>query len=275
MNNKFFEVSVRIIVLTWVFFVLINFLWYFWNSKDSVEAASVNKENFESNDIQVMWNVWVALSTNIWTRASEIANSSVSVYKDVFTIWQIIADNRTVQDELITKNMIILNEYLNVLKTNVRWLLNSSNDRVSFLNAFIDQLEYRYKVWVENINTLNLQKSQLLASYNASVQKVENIKQDLAVNYWDLKTTETLENIDWYLETLQEQTYARTYLVFVNKFIDSYNILNNYNKVLLDTLINNKEALIKNTQVVIPDSWSSLLDKLDLIYTENEWKTLE
>jgi hypothetical protein len=42
--------------------------------------------------------------------------------------------------------MIILNEYLNVLKTDIKSLLNSSNDRALTLNAFIDQLEYRYKM---------------------------------------------------------------------------------------------------------------------------------
>jgi hypothetical protein len=41
--------------------------------------------------------------------------------------------------------MIILNEYLNVLKTDVKSLLSASNDRSATLNAFIDQLEYRYK----------------------------------------------------------------------------------------------------------------------------------
>jgi hypothetical protein len=37
-------------------------------------------------------------------------------------------------------------------------------------------------------------------------------------------------------------------------------------------LINNREILVKNTQVVIPDSWSSLLKKLDLIYDESDFK---
>jgi hypothetical protein len=42
--------------------------------------------------------------------------------------------------------MIVLNEYLNILKTDIKGLLDSSNDRSSTLNAFIDQLEYRYKI---------------------------------------------------------------------------------------------------------------------------------
>jgi hypothetical protein len=41
---------------------------------------------------------------------------------------------------------------------------------------------------------------------------------------------------------------------------------------LLDTLINNKEALIKDAFVVIPDSWADLLRSFDLIYSEEEFK---
>jgi hypothetical protein len=63
-----------------------------------------------------------------------------------------------------------------------------------------------------------------------------------------------LENIDDYLKLVQESNYSRTYIVFINKFLNSYAVLNNYNKLVLDTLINNKEILVKNTQVVLPDS---------------------
>jgi hypothetical protein len=69
-----------------------------------------------------------------------------------------------------------------------------------------------------------------------------------------MDTSTTLENIDDYLKLVQESNYSRTYIVFINRFINSYDILNNYNKLLLDTLINNKEILVKNTQVVLPDS---------------------
>jgi hypothetical protein len=61
------------------------------------------------------------------------------------TISEIISNNNKAQDQIITSNMLILNEYLNVLKTDIKSLLNSSNDRASTLNAFISQLEYRYK----------------------------------------------------------------------------------------------------------------------------------
>jgi len=56
------------------------------------------------------------------------------------------------------------------------------------------------------------------------------------------------------LKLKQENTNALTYIIFINKFLNYYVILNEYNKKVLDTLINNKEILIKNTQLVIPDT---------------------
>lgn len=272
MQTKSLDVIIRVFVLTWVFFVLINIFWYFLTSNEKADASNTNKENFVSNDIDVIWNVWVAIATNIWTRQKEISETPVNLYKNVFSISEIITDNKKAKDEIITTNMLVLNEYLNVLKTDVKALINASNDRSATLNAFIAQLEYRYKMWVENVRTLNLQKTQLTTAFNSSNTKIANIKTKIASDYGKMDTDTTLTNIDDYLYLLQEANYSRTYIVFINKFLNSYAILNNYNKVLLDTLINNKEILIKNTQVVIPDSWSNLLKELNLIYEEKDWK---
>ncbi|MBT3726873.1 hypothetical protein HOG21_04145 [bacterium] len=63
-----------------------------------------------------------------------------------------------------------------------------------------------------------------------------------------------MDNIEKYLELKKEYYYSKTYIIYINHFLERYNFLNNYNKRLLDTLINNKDALIKNTYIVLPDS---------------------
>lgn len=60
--------------------------------------------------------------------------------------------------------------------------------------------------------------------------------------------------------------------MFVNKFITTYSILNDYNKKLLDTLINNREALIKNVTIVLPDTGNELMGKLKLLQSEADYK---
>jgi hypothetical protein len=40
----------------------------------------------------------------------------------------------------------------------------------------------------------------------------------------------------------------------------------------LDTLINNKDILVKDSFVVIPDSWDELLQKMNIIFDEQTYK---
>ena len=90
--------------------------------------------------------------------------------------------------------------------------------------------------------------------------------------YKNLDYDKTEELLTKYLAEKQKNIYASTYLVFLGKFISTYQIMNAYNKTLLDTLINNREALMKNVTVVLPDSGTNLMKQLNLIKTEAEWK---
>lgn len=272
MKNNFFSIWIKIIILTSVFFVIINYFWYLLNWENIKEAKASNKQTFISNDIEIVWWVWVAITTNIWIRFKERKEIPVTIYKDVVDIWYILANKNEAGKQIITNHMILLNEYLNILKTDIRSLLSSSNDRAFALNSFISQLEYRYKVGIENSKTLIIQRDQLLEAYNSSNTKIENLKNQISWDFWSFNSKAILNNVDEYLKIREENLISRTYVVFINKFLNYYAVLNNYNKNLLDALINNKEILIKNTQVVIPDTGWDLLKQLKLIYSEEEWK---
>ncbi len=234
--------------------------------------SAKNIDTFVSKDIQSVWAVWMALGTNIGTRFQEFQSIPIATYKDVFSIGEIIANQNEVKDKLISEHMILLNEYLNVLKTDVRALLSGTKDRASVLNAFIAQLEYRYTIGNNSLKSLESQRSELIAVLNNTEKELNLIRSKIENDFSGFNTNQTITNIDLYLEIRQENTYARTYIVFLNKFISYYDALNKYNKNLLDTLINNKDIIIKNTQIVIPDTWWQLLRELELLYTEEEWK---
>jgi len=273
MRNKIFQIFLKIFVLTSVFFVIINYFWYFLNAEEEwLKTDNKNKEKFVSKDIEIIGAVWVAISTNIWTRYKQINEIPISIYKDAVEVWYILRNNNQAKDRIITANMIAINEYFNILKTDIRSLLSSSNDREFALNSFIAQLEYRYKVWIENSKTLLLQKNELIKAYNNSNLEINNLKDKISNDFSNFDNVETLKNIDNYLKIRQENLTARTYIIFINKFLNNYAILNEYNKRVLDTLINNKEIIIKNSQVVIPDTGWELLKQLKLLYTEDEWK---
>lgn len=273
MKNSVWQILVKIFMLTSVFFVIINYFWYYLNADEEVITSSnSNRERFTSKDIEVMWDVWVALSINIGTRYKETKETPVTIFKDVVEVWYILWNQNIAKDKIITANMVVLNEYFNILKTDIRSLLSTSNDRELALNAFIAQLEYRYKVGIENSKTLTLQKTELLKAYNSSNTEINTLKDKISDDFSDFNNIETIKNIDNYLKVREENLNARTYIVFINKFLNYYAVLNEYNKKVLDTLINNKEIIVKNSQVVVPDSGSDLLKELKLIYSEEEWK---
>jgi hypothetical protein len=89
---------------------------------------------------------------------------------------------------------------------------------------------------------------------NSTNSKIELLKKKIEKDFSENNSEESLVNIDTYLELKKQYYYARTYIVYINHFLNEYTYLNNYNKLLLDTLINNKDALIKDSFVVIPDS---------------------
>jgi len=275
MSKQFIKFLLKILTLS-IFIVLsfniwvnlINANWVDWNIIKNTD----NNSNFKKTNNNSFWKTWVAISTNIWIRYTQVWKIPATIYKEVFSINEIVTNKENANKELIWKNMQSVNEYKNVLKTDVKQLLNASYDKSSILNAFIEQLEYRFALWVENIKVLNNQKTVFLNNMNTSNANIESLKAKIESDFKNNNPEESVVNIEEYLKLKEEYYYSRTYIVYINHFLAEYNYLNNYNKVLLDTLINNKDALIKDAFVVIPDSSAWMLKKFNLLYTEEEYK---
>ena len=271
--NKFLA---KVLILS-TFIVLIFNIWdnlLNANSTANNEVTIIqNYSNFKKLNNNSLWKIWVALTTNIWIQYTKRWSTPATIYKDIFSVSEIMNNQADANNELIWANMQAVDEYKNILKTNVKQLIDSSYDKPRILNAFIEQLEYRYVLWWNNIKTLNEQKTVFLSNMNSASTKITSLKQKIESDFSKNDSKWSLANIDRYLELKKEYYYARTYIVYINHFLNEYNYLNKYNKLLLDTLINNKDALIKNSFVVIPDSGTQLLKNFNLIYDESEFKT--
>lgn len=279
MKNSNFWIVLKVLMLTWVFFVIINYSGYLLNAQkeptndtQKVESWNENISTYVNKNIEVMWNIWVAVSTNIWTRHKQINDIPVEITQENVNIWAIVSSNQVINDKIITPNMVFIFEYLNIIKTDVRSLLSSSNDRSFALNSFIAQLEYRYKESVKYSQNLALYRAELVKKFNDTERKISELKDKMSQDFTKFNTTQTTKNIDDFLELKQKSNNYKTYIVFIDKFLNFYAQLNNYNKWLLDVLINNKDALVKNSHVVIPNNWANLLKELNLIYDEAEFK---
>lgn len=65
-------------------------------------------------------------------------------------------------------------------------------------------------------------------------------------------------------------TRARVYLIYLENFRTSYTALQIRSLRLIDTLSNNRDALIKRSIVTIPASGTDIIRTLKLIQTEAE-----
>lgn len=51
-------------------------------------------------------------------------------------------------------------------------------------------------------------------------------------------------------------------MVYLDRFEQSYTLLQKKNKAILDAVLNNRTALIKNATVVIPDTGTDIIKEL-------------
>lgn len=193
-------------------------------------------------------------------------------YKDIASIGKTIEERRVQRADMISQNMLIVQEYLNLSKTDIKSLLNTSSNRRSTLEGFISQLEFRYKNSAISQQSLQKQKDLLLKEIEKNQADIENTKTSMEKNFVANLSSPTLDDIERYFLLRADYTEAFTDIVFINQFLKQHAFLNEYNKVVLDTLINNKEAIINQTYVVIPDSGDEYLRPLELIFDEAEIK---
>ncbi len=229
-----------------------------------------NKYKFKNSDTQILANVWVALTTNVWTKFKQRWVNNL--YTWVASVSQVVASREYSDATNAGKHMQNISEYYNIMKTDVSWMLQSSNHKRETLDAYIDQLWYRYKMATANKQELQKKKTELQTQLTASVEKINKIKARINVDFKAFDADNTNRNIDWYLRAKWEYNYARTHLIFINQYIKQYEYLNNYNKTVMDALINNKDVISKNSYVVIPDTGTEVLKKMNLIISESDFK---
>ena len=281
MSKQFNKFLIKILLLSSFMVLAFNL----WNNILNASTDNINNVNNISNitkndnnssfkkiNTSSLWKIWVAITTNIWIRYKQRLETPATIYKDIFSVNEIIVDQKLANKELIWANMLAVDEYKNILKTNIKQLVDSSIDKAKILNAFIEQLEFRYTLSAQNMKKLNEQKVVFETTMTSANTKIDTLKIKIDKDFKNSNSVESLANINTYLSLKKEYYYAKTYIIYINRFLWEYNYLNEYNKLLLDTLINNKEAIIKNTYVVIPDSGTKLLKEFNLIYSEEEYK---
>ena len=257
-------------------FTLSTFIVLLFNIWDNLLNASIsstkstqNKLTFKKANNNWLGKTWVAIATNIWTNHKESDKLASSIYKEILSIEEALSGDASQSADIIWDNMNTIKEYLSILKTDPKVIINSTYDKSSTLNAYVDQLEFRYKNWVSNQKNLIKQRDIFIASMTNSANEIESLKSKISLDFGNSNVNGSLENIDTYLELKQKFNFAKIYVTYINQFLNQYNFLNNYARDLAWVLVANKDAIIRDAYVVIPKTgWIEALKKFDLIYEQ-------
>lgn len=267
--------TLKIAILSGIILGSFHVFTFFSNSQENIVVPiDENSDIYQSAYSANLWNVWIALSTRIGIQFQLWGNNNYtdSFYKEIANLGTTTEEKKKIRSSLIAQNMLIMREYLNLSKTDIKSLLNSSSNREATLTGFISQLEMRYKNSALSLSSLEKQKALILTELGKIETEISKTKLNMETHFSASNAQDTLNDVDEYFILRAQYTEAFTDIVFINQFIKQHVFLNNYNKGILDTLINNKEAIINQSYVVIPDSGDQYLRPLELIFDEAEIK---
>lgn len=265
---------------------LIFLLWFLFLNKSTtinnnieiktetkIKTTPNNNANYKNVVISPIANVWVALTSNIWiwwNKTNSIKETNIN--NKIYKVEDFYLNTESLKNELLKSNIIFTQEYLNIIRMDFNWIIKKSKNKEQTLNNIIKQLEIRFQNANTNSINLNNQNTILIQEYDKITLEIEELKKWLDIDFAHSDSKKVFTHIDNYYILKNNQTILKTNIIFINEFIKRYNYLNNYNKLLLDTLINNKDIITKDSFIVIPDSWDQLLRSFDLIFTEEEYK---
>lgn len=265
------------IIITAIIILFAYRIWIFLinaNNNSTIVSTSNEKsfKNISSSDIS---KSWVAITTNLGIKYSEKKYIPSNSNIELLSIDEIKKYKKNVEDAIIWKNMVEIKEYLWIMKTDFKSLIMSSNDRKRTLEWVYNQLSLRYNKGIENIKILEKQKEVFTNEFQNLEKQIEQIKQTLQKDYKNVDTNWVNENIENLIKLRQEQIYLRTYIIFINNFLNSYYKLNEHNLNFINAITINKEAIEKWAYVVLPNTWNEILKDYGLLYTEEEYKEMK
>ena len=267
------EFTKNTLILTIFFTLILHLSWgyiapYLW-----VGASASNDANFSQLNTTYLGNIATAVSLNVWQRVIESTQWGISISNDIISIAEVIASPSEWEKRLIGNNMISIQSYVNVLRTDIIALLDQATDRTVTLDAHIDILKAYYTRTADRLTLIGEQIQELTTILTTVAGITNTSKISMEEHYKAFDYTGVDIVINDYVNAKNRENRARVYLVYLERFQRAYGILQWQNKIVLDTLINNREALIKRSVVVIPDSGADLLRKMGLIQTEEEAKS--
>ncbi len=271
MHKNTRNIGIKITLISIILIGVFQLVQYAVAGQNTAKIQSQNSLMYASATEQNYSQIWVAIGTWVGIRYDSIS-ANIQVYGEEARLWETPEERKTIREKLLRENMMIIKEYLGLVKTDVLVVLDESENRRSTLDSLISQLELRYRNAATSMINLQDQKNLLMWQMQGDSTEIEQVKTQMSTDFTQNDVPAVIQDVDTYIELRDRITSDRTDVILINQFLAQYNFLNQYNKKLLDTLINNREAIISESYVVIPDSGDDFLKQFKLLYEEEEFK---
>jgi len=255
------------------FSLIFILLFHFFNTNASENNNSKEYKNIKIKEIA---QVWVAITTNIgmW-KTWDSDKVQLYVNPEILSPELFLTNPEKTREIIIKNNMLFLQEYYNISKADFNKIIRNSNNKNTTINNLLKQLKIRYKTAYNNFNNLKKQRQSLLSEYERISNQIEALKRNLESHFNKNEAQNVFNDVDSYYSLKHQQTILKTNIIFINNFLKKYTILISYNSKIIEVIELNKDALSKNSYVVIPKSWTKLLKEFELLYSEDEFKKLK
>lgn len=243
------------------------------NTQDTdKQAKESNDRQFTKKGVPYFADVWVAIGLNAGYKGKKDSDVSVNLAGQIIPIQQALEEKSLKNRKIIASNINEIVTYRDILKIDIKEKLDSAPDRQAALKAQIELLNKHYTLAQDNIKGLDLSRKEITATLSEITIRVNNARSKVDSSFAKLDPSDVDEYVAEYISAKEDERYAQTYLVLTDRLRERYAKLQSYNSLLIQTLANNREALIAGVSVVMPAQGNDFMDDLGLIKTETQKK---
>ncbi len=250
------------LIFTLFFTLVIHLSWGYIMSLLGFSAKAQNEKSFDQANVVYIGNIATALSLNLGGASSQANTGQNALSPTVISMSEVMSNPTVGQQKLIASNMIAITAYANILKTDLTAELNSTNDRATAIDRYTSLLKSYHIKTEDQLSIIRDQKKELQAIINDATARENEAKKTLDTSSAALEYAGVDNAIDAFVRARNTNTRAKVYMVYLDRFEQSYTVLQKKNVAILDAVLNNRTALVKNATVVIPSAGTDIVKEL-------------
>lgn len=237
------------------------------------QATESNDRQFTKKGVPYFADVWVAIGLNAWYKSKKDNDVVVNLAGQVIPIQQALEEKDLKHRKIIASNINEIAAYRDILKIDIKEKLDSSPDRQATLKAHMELLNKHYNLAQDNLKGLDISRKEITTALGEITTRVNSARTQVDNSFAKLDPSDVDEYVGEYISAKEDERYTQTYLVLTDRLRERYAKLQSYNSLLIQTIANNREALIAWVSVVMPAQGNDFMDDLWLIKTEAQKKT--